>query len=234
MKPEKSQLIQLQQELKGKQQFFQICEKSNKVITLADEALADDSKSDKKENYLRNFTMITDGIIDRGFYNLQFKIDGLNATPLKHFFMDHNTSVLSAIGSIDSSQIKTQKKKLSATVKFDSSDENAMKVMSKYDSGILSGVSIGVNFDEAEVQYEDAKGNDLDKPFVIVYKATILELSAVGVPADKNATANFSETKSNIDEMLSEIDSKEKDFAKNKKDDNIEKINNLQNLGVNL
>jgi hypothetical protein len=113
-------------------------------------------------------------------YIEELEVKGAKYDELRTFFKDHRPSVDNALGRVDN--IIVDNGELKADVYF-GSDEDAKKIFTKYQEGILADVSIGYRIDDF---VETVKKDEPNHILVTSYR--IHELSAVWKGADSGAT----------------------------------------------
>lgn len=134
--------------------------------------------------------------------------------------MHDGWSLSSILGVVDSAWI-VEGKEGRAIIRFAKDDENIDKIWNLVVQRIICNISVGYTVEEYE-KYED-NGD-------IIYRAvkwTPLELSAVTIPADANATVRSKETRTNACVITNRSATKEKIMTKRSKRENEEDIDKL-------
>ena len=94
-------------------------------------------------------------------------------------FADHRYSVEKIVGKAVDWRVENQK--LYMTIKFNTDFQLGADVFSMFKNGFLNAFSVG--FVPIEAGYEQKEGKDI----FVIRKAKLLEVSAVGIPANPNA-----------------------------------------------
>ena len=137
--------------------------------------------------------------------------NGANVIRLKTMFMDHNRSVVSAIGKVG--DVRVEDGKLKGLVTFGSGDME-QSIFRKYKEGIIDSVSIGYEIKDYKVETREG---EID--LVTVTDYDVFEVSAVGLAFDGDAVADRSIVLEEDAEMLARVEELEAIFGiKNEKE----------------
>ena len=135
-------------------------------------------KVDEESNEIT--AIVSDESVDRyGDIILQ---DGWDFTDFEKnpiIFANHSYDVEKIVGKAVSWEVK--EKKLFMTIRFNVETQLGKDVFSMFKNGFLNAFSVG--FMPLEAGYEKREGKDI----FVIRKAQLLEVSAVGIPANPNA-----------------------------------------------